>query len=128
MTTVPSNYIEQCKAKHVTIGGPRLGDFVRVNDQLERISVINSSVSAIQVTLPDSGAWFLDKDGYQDFAGTALNLKHSKEFDVIPLQQLQEIGTQLGDFWTFKDGIVSAGRREDFQAVCRVFALTGKNV
>ena len=116
-------YLEKVKQAHDARLGIRLGDFVLIEGKLERISVCRTDSLTVQTTLAESGAWFLGEGNYSEFSGTAVNFKHGREFDKIDKQQLRETGNRLGEFWTFKDGVVGEGRRENFEALCRIFEV-----
>jgi hypothetical protein len=118
-------HIEKIKQDHEAISGVRLGDYVRIAGNLERISVCSSRSPTIQTTLEDSGAWFLAREGYSDFSGGSINMSHPVEFDRIIRSELRETGTTPGEFWTFKDGQAGAGRRENFIVPCRIFEIKG---
>lgn len=99
----------------------KIGDYVIIEGCLERISVCRSHSRDIQTTDSALGSWFLNSNGCADFSGTAINMKRSRDYDLISKDNLREIGTEPGDFWRFKNGVVGPSRREDFVAQCRVF-------
>jgi hypothetical protein len=114
-------YIEKIKQEYDSRQEPRLGDYVMVEGSLERICVIHRATHEIQTS--DVGSFYLGRDGSSTFSGACINFKRSRNFDRINLDKLRLVDSEIGEFWTFKDGEVGCGRGEGFSALCRVFEI-----
>lgn len=115
------NHIDHIKTERNRMAGIRLGDFVLVAGALERVCVLRHDSPDLQTT--NVGSWYLGRDGYTEFSGTCINFNRPAKYDQIDKSTLHETGTAPGDFWTFKDGQVGEGRRENFATVCKIFAI-----
>jgi hypothetical protein len=94
--------------EHVT--APRIGDFVRFSDRLERIS--HDWGDSVQTS--ESGSFYLGDGGYTSFSG-GLN-------PSFPKQRLIETGEILeGSFWFFHRNFWTAHNGVDVTAPCRVY-------
>jgi len=100
------------------IPGPRIGDFVKLQDGTLRRFTYNWG-DRIQTTLPGvshcSSSFYLDSTGLASFSGSL--------DDPIPISELHLIeGTvQDGHFWMFHHNVQRAHNGVDVVAPCRVF-------
>jgi hypothetical protein len=97
-------------AQRESVTTPRLGDFVRFSDRLERISY--DWGDAVQTS--KGGSFYLGKDGYASYSG-CLNAS-------IPKEQLRATGEILdGHFWFFHRDFWTAHNGVDVTAPCGVY-------
>ena len=97
-------------AQRETIATPRIGDFVRFSDRLERIS--HDWGDTVQTS--EGGSFYLGEGGYASFSGS-LNPSVPKEL----LRKTEEILN--GGFWFFHRDFWMAHNGVDVTAPCRVY-------
>lgn len=124
--TTHRSHIEKILEEHANVPGIRLGDFVEIENGLERVCVIHKQSKTLQTTLGTQGSWFLFSDGFLEFSGSCINFDRDRKFDKISIDDLECIGEVSGNFWTFKDGVVCPGGRVDFSGNCRLFKIVSK--
>jgi hypothetical protein len=99
-------------AQRDTVMAPRVGDFVRFSDRLERIS--HDWGDTLQTS--QGGSFYLGEGGHASFGG-GLNPSVPKE----RLRKTEEILN--GRFWFFHRDLWMAHNGVDVTAPCRVYEL-----